>query len=83
MSWSIKAVGTRTAIKAKIEASPYLPESLKAAAREVIDANTALPDRLVKFESNGHVGGGSGSVGMFSITTIELAPEPTPPPPAS
>lgn len=81
MSWYIKKIGTRAAVKKLVQEDPYLPASVKAAVAETI--HDTLPDHAknmtgISIEGNGHVNNNDGScVGSFNlkIEPVEIAQE--------
>ncbi len=82
MSWSIKAIGTRAAIKAKVLADANIPDGIKAAVTEICDEVGTEPSHL-SIEGYGHRKGNStgsygGSISKFDLTPVAVLADPQP-----
>jgi hypothetical protein len=88
MSWSIKIIGSRAAVKAAVNKESYLPQGLKDVVTQIADAPSAGSQDGLIVESHGHVDASyGGSVSKFEVSPITLAttlaPEPAAGAPAS
>lgn len=89
MSWSFKHIGTRKGVAAKILAENYVPESVKTAIVEAINAPTKSSNNGVIIESNGHIDAHSSYLkiemqqGSIALDPPEVNDEPPAPPPAA
>lgn len=76
MSWSIKVIGTRKAVKAAVNNHTSLPQSVKDVVTAVCDAGDGKSGQNgIMVESNGHIGGDYSSCNL-NITNCIIAPEP-------
>ena len=79
MSWHVKVVGPRAAVKAAIQAHTQLPEGIKQTVAQVCDDVGQFTPAGVLVETAGHLGGGYSSVTSLKIENVDLAA----PPPAN
>lgn len=81
MSWSIKSIGLRDAVKRVVNSNPSISSSLKSAIVEIIDEDgngnssviPARPHDSVRVEGYGHSGGGYGSIGKLEVELFTAA----------
>lgn len=78
MSWSIKAIGERAAVRAIVVADANLPQGLKDGIAAIIDdvpTVKQLPEHMpdgVRVETFGHSGGGWSNVGKMEVEFFNL-----------
>lgn len=83
MSWYIKAIGPRAAVKAAVIASA-VPFGLKNSIVEILDQNPdegRKPHDSARVEGNGHLGGSHGCISKLEVElfTAAVLPEPVAP----
>jgi hypothetical protein len=75
MSWYIKAIGERKAVRAKVEAETNLPSNVKAAILDCLQDGPNVAAGY-KVEGNGHHNSGDGSYfGNISNLSCEPIPD--------
>ena len=73
MSWSIKAIGERFAVKLEVQKNPTMPQGIKDAVSEILDDAPPgdTPDGA-RVEGYGHTEGGFGSIGKLEVEIFKL-----------
>lgn len=73
MSWYIKQIGTRAAVKAQVLASSQIPSTIKSVITDIIDDPNPLAPNGVRVEGSGHQGGGSwNTINQLVVEPIAL-----------
>lgn len=75
MSWSIKVVGIRSVVKAKVQAEQYMPAGLKQTIAEICDDKTGSSTNGISVEGSGHSGGGTGYINSLIVQPISILTE--------
>lgn len=81
MSWSIKSIGPRAAVKAVVHQNTSMPDSVKSAITAILDeegngngyVSPARPHDSARVEGHGHSGGGYGSIGKLEVELFTAA----------
>jgi hypothetical protein len=84
MSWSIKSIGPRPAVKAAVVANVNIPVALQIAIVSLLDepgngnsaVNPPRPHDSARVEGHGHSGGGYGSIGKLEVELFTAATVP-------
>ncbi len=73
MSWYINEIGTRAAVRAKVEASTQVPPAIKTVILDIIDDPNPTAPNGVHVEGNGHQGGGSfNNLNQLKVWNVNL-----------
>jgi hypothetical protein len=78
MSWSIKAIGTREAVKKVVAANSSMPLKIKDVITEILDeegngnqyVNPPIPHDFALVEGCGHSGGGYGGITNLKVELL-------------
>ncbi len=74
MSWNIKIIGPRDAVKARVLADTNVPPSVKQVIVEVCDDISENSTRWIRLDTHGHFSGtGHSSVGRLQIAETHVA----------
>ena len=85
MSWSINAVGIRANVKAQVNADTHIPQKVKEAICETIDAGDPVMHANgnpildgVRVAGHGHLGKQHpwSRIGKLEVEPVHLAPDP-------
>lgn len=87
MSWSIKSIGPRAAVRAEVLAQVHMPAGIKAAILEILDEPTqrvygqraGMPPQYndhACVQGHGHSGGGAAGNAKLNVELISMAVSP-------
>lgn len=81
MSWSIKSIGPRVAVKALVLSQQSMPQGIKESVVAILDevgnaGPKGLPHDSARIEGYGHSGGGYGSIGKLEVELFTAAEVP-------